>query len=239
MVFEGGEASAESARRVLLMGPRICEARRPRRRGGQIQGRESERPPLGRSPQSLGRRAREARQHQRCAREVRRGSEVRAELEAAQGSTRRNCEAKDLDSLPKSRHSWSIVRIRASTTVQAQTGQKPVAEPPRIAGAKLQVATHAIRTLGATRGSFSAHQSRRSQSHVKKRQNDHEAGWSNDPPHAPYTPSSSIPIQDIGVRRCTRGDGSVIECRYDMERNVLLTVKPTKRTGTCESSDYW
>jgi len=33
-------------------------------------------------------------------------------------------------------------------------------------------------------------------------------------------------------------DGRVIECRDDVKSNVLLTVKPTKRIGTCESSDY-
>jgi tetratricopeptide (TPR) repeat protein len=57
---------------------------------------------LGRSAKSLGRCAREAGPHERGARQIQRGPQIRTELEAAQRSARGGGEAEELIRLPRS-----------------------------------------------------------------------------------------------------------------------------------------
>ena len=89
-------ARTQHSLRLLLLGPGAREARRPCRGRSQIPARQPEGSALGRSAESLGRCAHEAKQRQGRAREVRRGAQVRTELEAAQGSARGGGEAEDV-----------------------------------------------------------------------------------------------------------------------------------------------
>jgi len=73
-----------------------------RRCVGRCHAARAARPAQWRCVEALGRRAREAGVHEGCARQVRPGIEIRAELQAAQGSARGNRETEELIGLPRS-----------------------------------------------------------------------------------------------------------------------------------------